>query len=66
MTPSYGDLNWSGLDFSRASYQQVSETDAAQWKAELNLHSELFQQLAHRLPVEMTEVRAKMERRLAA
>ena len=36
------------------------------WKAELALHTELFQQLAHHLPTELSATRAKIEARLAA
>ena len=65
-TPRYGDLNWSGLNFTQAQFDQVTSIDAAAWKTELGLHSELFQQLAHHLPVELTQTKARIERRLAA
>ena len=66
VSPRFDDLNWNGLSFSPAQYLQVTQTDAAQWTAELDLHAALFQQLAHHLPAEMTAVKAAMERRLAA
>ncbi|MEO6033582.1 MAG: phosphoenolpyruvate carboxykinase (GTP), partial [Burkholderiaceae bacterium] len=64
-TPRHADLNWAGLDFSAAQYEQVTSLDPAAWKAELALHAELFQKLAHRLPAEMTATKAKIEQRLA-
>jgi phosphoenolpyruvate carboxykinase (GTP) len=66
VTPRFGDLNWTGLDFSHAAYEQLTHTQAAQWTTELGLHSELFRQLAHHLPPEMPAVKARIERRLAA
>ena len=56
LTPRYHDLDWSGLDFDPARYALVSSVDAAAWGGELDLHDELFRQLAHRLPAELPEV----------
>jgi phosphoenolpyruvate carboxykinase (GTP) len=65
-TPRFGDLDWTGLNFSAAQYDQVTGFDTAAWKTELGLHAELFQQLAHHLPAEMTATKASIEQRLAA
>ncbi len=65
-TPSYSDLNWTGLDFSRAQYDTVTGFDRDAWKAELGLHEALFQQLAHHLPAEILANKASFEKRLAA
>lgn len=65
-TPSYGDLNWSGLNFSAEQFDQVTSLDTQAWQTELGLHTELFQQLAHHLPADMTATKQKIERRLAA
>ena len=64
-TPTHADLNWNGLDFSAAKYEQVTSLDAGAWKAELALHDELFKQLAYHLPVEMTATKASMEARFS-
>jgi phosphoenolpyruvate carboxykinase (GTP) len=64
-TPRHADLNWAGLDFSAAQYEQVTSLDPEAWKTELALHDELFQKLAHHLPSEMTATKAKIEQRLA-
>jgi phosphoenolpyruvate carboxykinase (GTP) len=63
-TPGYGDLNWAGIDFSQAQFDQVTSIDPSAWKAELNLHAELFRQLAYHLPTEMIATKAKIEQRL--
>jgi phosphoenolpyruvate carboxykinase (GTP) len=64
VTPSYGDLNWSGLDFTPAQFEQVTSIDAGEWKAELALHAELFKQLAYHLPAELSATKATIESRL--
>ena len=66
VTPRFADLNWKGLAFTQAAYRQVTDTTAAQWRAELGLHAVLFDQLAHHLPREMTAVKAMLEQRLVA
>ena len=66
ISPSYEDLNWTGLDFSAEQFKTVTNMDKAAWLAELQLHEELFTQLAHRLPKELTETKAMIEQRLAA
>jgi phosphoenolpyruvate carboxykinase (GTP) len=66
ITPSYEDLNWSGLDFSAQQFSQVTHIDHAAWRKELELHAELFQQLRHHLPKELEETKGAIERRLAA
>jgi len=65
-TPRYGDLNWNGLNFTAAQFEQVTSVDPAAWRAELQLHGELFEQLAYHLPAEMTATKAHIEERLAA
>ena len=64
-TPRYDDLDWSGLAFDRASYERVTDLDAASWAGELELHDALFQQLAYRLPDELPQVRQRIAARLA-
>jgi phosphoenolpyruvate carboxykinase (GTP) len=66
VSPRYEDLNWTGLDFSAAQFDTVTSIDKAAWLAELKLHAELFQQLAHHLPKELPATKAAIEQRLAA
>jgi len=66
VSPSYEDLNWTGLDFSAEQFQTVTSMDKAAWLKELELHSELFKQLEHHLPRELDETKAAIEKRLAA
>jgi phosphoenolpyruvate carboxykinase (GTP) len=66
VSPRYEDLNWTGLDFSAEQFNTVTSIDKAAWQAELKLHAELFQQLAHHLPKELPATKAAIEQRLAA
>ena len=66
LSPTYEDINWNGLNFSKDQFQSVIGIDTAAWQQELKLHEELFQQLAYHLPAEMPATKAKIEQRLAA
>ncbi|QHE74689.1 phosphoenolpyruvate carboxykinase (GTP) [Hydrogenophaga sp. PBL-H3] len=66
VSPRYEDIHWDGLNFSTEQYNTVTHIDSAAWTQELALHSELFTQLAHHLPRELEETKAKIEKRLAA
>jgi phosphoenolpyruvate carboxykinase (GTP) len=66
VTPNYEHLNWTGLDFSRAQFDQVTRIDVAEWKAEMTLHAELFTQLSYHLPEALKATKAKIEARLDA
>jgi phosphoenolpyruvate carboxykinase (GTP) len=61
VSPRYEDLSWKGLDFTPAQFDQVMTVDKAAWRAELDLHTELFTQLAYHLPAELTATKAKLE-----
>ncbi|MEM5316282.1 phosphoenolpyruvate carboxykinase (GTP) [Paraburkholderia sp. JHI869] len=64
VSPRYGDLDWSGLDFTQAQFEQVISVDADAWRAELALHAELFDKLAHGLPEVLKDARKTLETRL--
>jgi len=66
VSPRYQDLNWTGLDFSSKQFDTVTSTDKAAWLAELELHADLFKQLAHNLPKELPATKAAIEQRLEA
>ncbi|HVZ42578.1 MAG TPA: phosphoenolpyruvate carboxykinase (GTP) [Ramlibacter sp.] len=66
VSPRYEEMNWTGLDFSEAKFDQVMSIDRADWERELELHAELFRQLAYGLPQELKDTKAHIEQRLAA
>lgn len=66
ISPSYQELNWEGLSFTKEQFEQVIGIDLPAWEKELQLHHELFQQLEQRLPQELKATKAAIEKRLAA
>ncbi|CAD6548599.1 Phosphoenolpyruvate carboxykinase [GTP] [Paraburkholderia hiiakae] len=64
VSPRYGDLDWRGLNFTQAQFEQVISVDADAWRAELALHAELFDKLAHGLPEVLKDARKALETRL--
>ncbi len=65
ISPSYADIRWDGLEFSRDQFASVIGIDKAAWQQELVLHAELFKQLEQGLPTEMLATKARIEERLA-
>ncbi len=65
-TPGYADLNWDGLDFPESSYATITSIDTEAWHRELALHTELFERLHDRLPVDLLQVRDQLRDRLGA
>ncbi|MBN3854365.1 phosphoenolpyruvate carboxykinase (GTP) [Paraburkholderia sp. Ac-20340] len=63
VSPRYEDLDWRGLDFTPAQFAQVISVDADAWRAELALHTELFDTLSHGLPQALRDARAALEGR---
>ncbi len=51
--PDYESVEWSGLDFSRAAYEELQRIDRQAWRTEIIGHGELFMDLHDRLPQEM-------------
>ncbi len=51
--PRYEDMDWKGLDFPRARFEQLQAIDLAAWRAEVLSHEELFLDLHAALPKEM-------------
>jgi phosphoenolpyruvate carboxykinase (GTP) len=64
VSPRYDELDWRGLDFTPAQFEQVISVDADAWRAELKLHTELFETLAHGLPDALQQTREALEQRL--
>jgi len=51
--PRYEDIDWSGLDFPRAAFEELMEVDRGAWKQEVIGHESLFIELHDHLPPEM-------------
>jgi phosphoenolpyruvate carboxykinase (GTP) len=66
ISPNFDEITWTGLDFTPAQFDTVTSIDKAAWTEELQLHAELFQQLAYHLPKELEATKAQIEKRLLA
>ncbi|MFZ1885144.1 MAG: phosphoenolpyruvate carboxykinase (GTP) [Rhodoplanes sp.] len=55
--PTYDDIDWRGLDFSREQFHALMSVDKAEWMKEILGHEELFIKLYDRLPKELLFVR---------
>ncbi len=66
ISPTYGEITWTGLDFSQAQFNTVTSIDKAAWTQELQLHSEHFTQLQHHLPQALQATKAQLQARLQA
>jgi phosphoenolpyruvate carboxykinase (GTP) len=51
--PRYSDIDWTGLDFPRATFDELQFVDPAAWRNEVIGHEELFIALHDHLPPEM-------------
>jgi phosphoenolpyruvate carboxykinase (GTP) len=66
ISPSYEEINWTGLDFTKAQFDSVTSLDKAAWKQEFVLHNELFTQLAYHMPQALVDTKSKLEQSLTA
>lgn len=55
--PTYKDIDWTGLNFTRQQFEQIMLVDREQWKQELLSHAELFERMYDRLPKEFIFMR---------
>ena len=63
LSPTHADFNWNGLALSVEQFNQSTAVRAEDWKQELDLHQELFDKLANRLPKELLEIKTKIANR---
>ena len=63
LSPTHADFNWNGLALSAEQFNQSTAVHAEDWKQELDLHQELFDKLANRLPKELLEIKTKIANR---
>ncbi len=64
VTPSYDDIDWTGLAFTQDQYLKIASIDATAWKDEFALHAELFDKLNHGLPPALAQTKVTLEARL--
>src|SRR5438552_9651207 len=64
VAPRYHDLNWQGLDFTPAKFNQVMQIDRSTWNKELSSHDQLFQKIGKKLPEALRTQRESLDRKL--
>lgn len=52
ISPSYQDLDWTGLNFKPEQFEQVMNLDTEKWSKELQSHKDFFKTFEQTLPVE--------------
>lgn len=57
--PRYEDLDWSGLDFSQARFEKLTQLDQQKWIDEVQSHREFFAKFGETLPVEFINLQEK-------
>lgn len=66
VAPQYGEINWTGLNFTAEQFATVTGIDKAAWAQEMQLHTAHFEQLALGMPQELLDTKDKLQERLAA
>ncbi|MBA3252635.1 MAG: phosphoenolpyruvate carboxykinase (GTP) [Burkholderiaceae bacterium] len=64
VSPRYEDMEWNGLDFPRAKFDEITSIDLDDWRKEIRSHTELFAKLAGRLPPELGDTKCNFAQRL--
>jgi len=62
--PRHEDIDWTGMEFSRAKWDEVMKIDRPTWKLQTLQHEELFLELSDHLPKELIFEREMLVSRL--
>ncbi len=64
--PDYGNLDWTGADFSQDTFTEITAVNQAQWQQELTLHHELLAKLDYHMPAALKTRYGALQKALAA
>ncbi|MGL4668553.1 MAG: phosphoenolpyruvate carboxykinase (GTP), partial [Saezia sp.] len=59
--PNYEDMDWNGLEFSKAQFDAVTSLDKEAWKSELAGVKEWFDKMGNKMPKKLLLVRDLLE-----
>jgi len=64
--PNYEDMDWSGSDFTKEQFVNVTKLDKATWLAELEGVKEWFAKMGDKLPAKLAAIRDEYEAKFKA
>ncbi len=59
--PRFEDIDWSGIEISKAEFDKLNRVDADAWKQELALHKEWFDKMGEKLPSQLAQKHSLFE-----
>ena len=59
--PNYEDIDWSGVDFSKEEFANVTSLDKQAWLSELEGVKEWFDKMGAKLPAKLESIRTEFE-----
>jgi len=64
--PNYEDMEWTGADFSKAQFANVTNLDKKTWQGELEGVKEWFDKMGTKLPAKLSSIRDDLAAKFAA
>ena len=63
--PNYEDMDWTGADFSKAQFANVTNLDKQTWQGELEGVKEWFDKMGAKLPAKLASIRDELAAKFA-